>query len=133
MVCTYNERDNLPSLLESIAKYVPDADVLIVDDNSPDGTGKWVEAECQRNPKLMLITRPGKMGFPGIPSEWAPVRNRQRLRPNRQFDADFSHDPVVIPKLIEATIRKHSPCDIAIGSRYVEGGRSLGYLFSGFG
>lgn len=129
MVCTYNERENLPSLVESISEHAPDADILVVDDNSPDGTGKWVETERQQNPKLQLIARSGKLGLGsairaglkyGVDHDYDRIVN---------LDADFSHDPIEIPKLIAATTRAISPCGIAIGSRYVPGGRITGLSF----
>lgn len=129
MVCTYNECDNLPSLIGAICNHVPQADILVIDDNSPDGTGKWAESESQRNPRLSVIERAGKLGLGsairtglkyGIEHEYDRVVN---------LDADFSHDPAVIPKLIAATTRPYSPCDVAIGSRYVKGGEITGLSY----
>jgi dolichol-phosphate mannosyltransferase len=126
MVCTYNERDNLPSLVEAICKNVPQADVLVVDDNSPDGTGKWAEAERQYNPKLMVITRTGKLGLGSAIRTGLKYGLDQGYDRIVNLDADFSHDPAMITKLISATTRPQSPCDVAIGSRYVEGGKITG-------
>lgn len=126
MVCTYNERDNLPSLIEAIRQNVPHADILVVDDNSPDGTGKWAESERLRNPKLAVIERAGKLGLGSAIRTGLKYGLDQGYDRIVNLDADFSHDPIVIPKLIAATHRSQSPCDVAIGSRYVQGGKITG-------
>lgn len=129
MVCTYNERDNLPALVEAIGQHASDADVLVVDDNSPDGTGQWVEAESLRNTRLKLISRSGKLGL------GSAIRTGLRYGIDQGYDrivnldADFSHDPSLIPILISSTTRADSPSDVAIGSRYVQGGKITGLSF----
>jgi dolichol-phosphate mannosyltransferase len=63
LVCTYNERENLPKLFEQIHASIPDAKILVVDDNSPDGTSDWVEVQSRANPSISLIRRKGKLGL----------------------------------------------------------------------
>lgn len=126
MVCTYNERENLPPLVDAIGQNAPGADILIIDDNSPDGTGKWADNERQRNSKLKVIERSGKLGLGSAIRTGLKFGVDQGYDRIVNLDADFSHDPVVIPKLIAATAREQCPCDIAIGSRYVEGGKITG-------
>ena len=62
-LATYNEIENLPSLVAEILRVLPNADVLVVDDNSPDGTGKWCESQSQVEPRLRCIHRSGKLGL----------------------------------------------------------------------
>jgi len=122
LVCTYNERDNLPTLFEQIEAYVPNAKILVVDDNSPDGTSDWVEQQMKLRPSLSLIRRSGKLGLgtailAGM--EYAIEKGYEWLL---NLDADLSHSPSAIPALLAR--RKES--DIVIGSRYVEGGGMSG-------
>jgi len=63
LVCTYNERDNLPTLFEQIEAAVPNAKILVVDDNSPDRTSDWVEQQMKLKPSISLIRRSGKLGL----------------------------------------------------------------------
>lgn len=121
---TYNESLNITKLIEDIFKYLPQTDILVVDDNSPDGTGKILDEIAQKNSKVKVIHRKGKLGLgtahiQGM--EYAVANNYDVLV---TMDADFSHDPKYLPtmlKLMDAN-------DFVIGSRYVEGG-GLGYGF----
>lgn len=120
-IATYNEISNLPCLVEEIFAVVPAADILVVDDNSPDGTGDW--CRNQTDSRLKCIHRPGKLGL-GTATVTAmryAVENRYDLMLN--LDADFSHDPKHIPSLLEAI----DGVDVAIGSRYVRGGEIKGW------
>jgi len=129
VVCTYNERDNLPSLIEAINQHAPEGDILVVDDNSPDGTGKWATEECENNTRLKVLQRSGKLGLgsairTGL--KYGLDHNYDRIV---NLDADFSHDPATIPALLERTMRSEKPWDVAIGSRYVAGGKISGLSY----
>ena len=118
LVCTYNERDNLPTLFEQIEASVPNAKILVVDDNSPDGTSDWVEQQMKLKPSISLIRRSGKLGLgtairAGM--EFAMDHGYQWLL---NLDGDLSHSPSSIPALL---VQKDNS-DVVIGSRYVEGG-----------
>lgn len=126
IIPTYNESSNIPSLLEAIWKYVPDIHILIVDDNSPDGTGKIVK-KLQESyvGKLHLLERAGKNGLgtayiAGF--RWGLEHHYAQMI---QMDADFSHDPQVLPTMI-SNLKEHS---FIIGSRYVKGGGTKNWSF----
>jgi len=120
VLCTYNEVQNLPLMVEQLHRELPAADVLVVDDNSPDGTGRWVQEAMGLDSKLHLLQRPGKLGLgtalrSGI--EWCLERNYACLL---NLDADLSH-PTNKARQMVATCLK-ADCDVAIGSRYIAGG-----------
>lgn len=124
-VATYNERENLPSLVEEIWRYAPEAHIFVVDDNSPDGTGDWAKGHASKDPRLSCLVREGKLGLGtatvaamkfAIANEFDYVLN---------LDADFSHHPKYIPALL-AGMRDR---DVMIGSRYVRGGRIDNWSF----
>jgi dolichol-phosphate mannosyltransferase len=116
---TYNEAENLPKLVSALFSLPLDLNVLIVDDNSPDGTGKIADELAQKFPgRVEVLHRPGKMGLRS-----AYLNGFQKILDGDsqalvQMDADFSHDPsalVEMEKLLES-------CDVVLGSRYVNGG-----------
>lgn len=120
IIPTYNERENIESLLELITQTDPAAHMLIVDDNSPDRTFEVVEGLMQsRYPdRLFLLKRAGKLGLgtayiAGF--KWALARDYDYIF---EMDADFSHDPKYLPEFL-AAIQTH---DVVLGSRYVAGG-----------
>jgi len=118
LVCTYNERDNLPTLFEQIEACVPNARILVVDDNSPDGTSDWVEQQLLLKPSISLIRRSGKLGLGTairVGMEFAIENGFEWLL---NLDADLSHSPSSIP----AMLAKREGSDIVVGSRYVAGG-----------
>ncbi len=119
VIPTYNERDNISKLVEEIHRYLPNIHVLVVDDNSPDGTWKLVEEISSKDERVHLLKRKGKMGLGTAYVEgfkWAISRNYDVIA---QMDADFSHQPEDLRRLIES-IRKDE-ADVIIGSRYVSG------------
>jgi dolichol-phosphate mannosyltransferase len=125
VVPTYNERDNLPKMVERLLALPDGIEILVVDDGSPDGTGKWVEETSSREPRLHLLSRTAKNGLgrayvAGF--EWALSHGYDLVV---QMDADFSHSPEDVPKLI-AGIRE-SGADLAIGSRYAGGIRVINW------
>lgn len=122
LVCTYNERDNLPKLFDQIFAVLPDAEILVVDDGSPDGTSAWVREQQSSNARIHLLDRGGKLGL------GTAIRDGMRFAIQRDFewlinlDGDLSHDPAAIPSLLAFRDRS----DLVIGSRYVSGGRLSG-------
>ena len=128
VIATYNERDNLPSLLDVVWQVLPQVDVLVIDDNSPDGTGRWVAQEKRERPQLHYVARPSKQGLGsavGLAMRYAIEKGYTYLV---NLDGDLSHDPRDLPKLIEAARREgDAPCDVVVGSRYVPGGGTKGW------
>jgi len=117
-IATYNEAGNLKPLIEEIHKFVPHAHILVVDDNSPDGTGKIVDELAAKDERIHAIHRPGKLGLgtATLAAMHYAMENNYDLLQN--MDADFSHPPRFLPA-IQAGMDKH---DVMIGSRYVKGG-----------
>ena len=117
-VATYNERDNIARLIEEIHRHAPQADILVVDDNSPDGTGRVVDELAAKDQRVKGLHRPGKLGLGTaiVAAMRYAMGNEYDLLLN--MDADFSHPPRYIPALLAGMSRN----DVMIGSRYVAGG-----------
>lgn len=117
-IATYNERENLPSLVEAIEEALPEADLLIVDDNSPDGTGEWADQRAANDPRLSVLHREGKLGLGS--ATIAAIRHAiaDDYQIFATLDADWSHPPERLPALVALL----EEADVAIGSRYVSGG-----------
>jgi dolichol-phosphate mannosyltransferase len=117
-IATYNERDNLGPLVQEICKELPSAEVLVIDDNSPDGTGQLADELAATNPQLHVLHRPGKLGL----GTAVLAGMRYAMEHNYDYflnmDADFSHHPRYLPALVAGMSRY----DVMIGSRYVPGG-----------
>ena len=122
-LATYNEIENLPTLVAAIRANVPDADVLVVDDNSPDATGSWCDEFAAANPWFSVLHRPGKLGLGS--AAWAAMRYAidRGYDVLTTLDADWSHPPEMLPALIAAL----DHADVAIGSRYCPGGPIEGW------
>ncbi|MBX6341582.1 MAG: polyprenol monophosphomannose synthase [Thermomicrobiaceae bacterium] len=120
IIPTYNERDNLPRLLPAILERAPEVHILIVDDASPDGTGDVADAFAASDPRIHVLHRPSREGL--AQAYLAGFRQALALGYDRivQMDADFSHRPEDLPRLLEAT----ESADVVIGSRRVPGGRT---------
>jgi len=117
---TYNERQNIPALVEGLfSQGVPDLQVVIVDDSSPDGTADAVRALQPRYPGLALLLRAGPRGRGHAGRAGFLECLRRGADRAVEMDADLSHDPKHVPALLAALER----CDLAIGSRRVPGGR----------
>jgi len=117
VVPTYNERVNLPIIVPAILQQDPRVDVLVVDDNSPDGTGAIADTLATESPRVHVLHREAKQGLgkaylAGF--TWALARSYDLLI---EMDADFSHDPKFLPELIRAA----GEADLVIGSRYKTG------------
>jgi len=119
VVPTYNELENLGELLPAIIASRADLDILVVDDASPDGTGSYVEGLCRREPRVSLLSRPRKLGLGTAYAAAFRLALARGYRAVVQMDADLSHAPAEIDSLVAAI----EGCDVAIGSRYLEGSR----------
>jgi len=127
-VATYNERDNIHPLVEAIRQALPKTDILIIDDGSPDGTGHWCETQADEHEWFHLIQRCSKQGL-----GTATVRGMQFAIEHKYdlwiaMDADFSHPPEQLPKMVSTIGSLESPdFDCVIGSRYTHGGGVTGW------
>ena len=117
-LATYNERENVTPLIREIQQAIPSADVLVIDDNSPDGTGKVADELAAANPSVHVLHRPGKQGLgtATLAAMRYAMDHDYDLMVN--MDADFSHHPRYLPAVL-AGMKKN---DIMIGSRYIKGG-----------
>ncbi len=125
-LATYNERDNLAPLIQEIRQAVPTADVLVIDDNSPDGTGDLAERLAVDDPHIRVMHRAGKLGL----GTAILAGMRYALDENYDFlvnmDADFSHHPRYLPAILAGMNRN----DVMIGSRYIKGGGTVNWPLS---
>jgi dolichol-phosphate mannosyltransferase len=118
VVPTYDEAANVLQAVDAVLAAAPECHVLVVDDDSPDGTGRLVEGHPAFGTSVHLLTRPGRSGLGGAYRagfSWALKAGYEQIA---QMDADLSHPPSRLPALFEALER----ADIAVGSRYVPGG-----------
>ncbi len=118
IIPTYNERENLPSLIEQIFHYLPQTDILIVDDNSPDGTGQLADDLHAQSPQVLTLHRAGKLGLGTAYIAGFKYAIEHMYDAAFEMDADFSHDPRYLPDFIQ----KIEQADLVIGSRYIPGG-----------
>lgn len=124
IVPTYNERANLPTLVERVLGLVPPVDLLIVDDGSPDGTGRMADDYAARHPSIHVLHRAKKSGLGQAYCAgfcWALARDYRFIL---EMDGDLSHDPADVPRLISAA---ESGADLALGSRYCGGIRVINW------
>lgn len=123
VVPTYNERENVGALIAQLLQVVSEADVIIVDDNSPDGTASHVQQIFGANSRVSVFSRTGSRSFGGSLLDGYRIAVERKYPRMVQLDADFSHDPKMIPAMIEATREG----DLVIGSRYCDGGRVVNW------
>ncbi len=119
IVPTYNERENVEDVARHFLAPVPYAHILVVDDNSPDGTGELLDQLAAKDDRLHVMHRAGKLGLGTAYLEgfaWGLARNYELLF---EMDADFSHDPTYLPGMVDLAIRG---ADVVVGSRWVAGG-----------
>ena len=124
-LCTYNEVDNLRGLIPELLSLVPTANILVIDDNSPDGTGALVAEMAKRDDRVRLLSRPGKQGLgtATLAGFRDAIDHNYELLVN--MDADFSHGPKYVPLLIAEAANY----DVVIASRYMPGGGVAGWNF----
>ncbi len=123
IVPTYNERDNLPTMAERLSKLPSPVELLVVDDNSPDGTGKIADELAAKNPSIHVLHRSEKNGLGRAYCAgfgWALERDYEFIM---EMDCDFSHNPDDIPRFIEAA----QDADLVLGSRYCNGIRVINW------
>jgi len=128
-IATYNEIENLPSLTDEVFSHAPDVDLLVIDDNSPDGTGQWCDERAAADPRVRVIHRQGKLGL-----GTATIAGfRYAIEHGYDFilvmDADFSHHPRYLPAIRQGMCGDDGgkPVDVMVGSRYVRGGGVEGW------
>ncbi|MEM6468232.1 MAG: polyprenol monophosphomannose synthase [Planctomycetota bacterium] len=125
-VCTYQESENIETLISEIRHTLPEGDVLVVDDDSPDKTAECVERLQRQDDRLHLLVRKGERGLGS-----AIVRAMEHAVDNDyefflNLDADLSHDPKQLPKLLEMAIGNEELA-VVVGSRYIDGGQIVGW------
>ncbi|MGY2874793.1 dolichol-phosphate mannosyltransferase [Marmoricola sp. URHA0025 HA25] len=118
VIPTYNEVDNLGDVLERLRRTTPDVDVIVVDDGSPDGTGALADRLAAADPQVRVIHRPEKQGLGAAYGEGFRVALDAGYELIGEMDADGSHQPEQLPRLLDAT----ADADLVIGSRWVPGG-----------
>ena len=122
-LCTYNERQNFELLIPQLRAAVPEADLLFVDDNSPDGTGRYIAEVSATDPRIKLLHREKKEGLGVAIRAGFTYAVEQGYDLLVNMDADFSHPANVIPALLTAA----EQYDVVIASRYVAGGGVVGW------
>ena len=118
IIPTYNEKENIVEIMGAVLKLGSGIELLVIDDNSPDGTGRIVDSMAAVNPRVHVIHRPGKLGLGSAyitGFKWALANTGAKYV--FEMDADFSHDPQAIPQFQEAIMTN----DLVIGSRYIRG------------
>src|SRR5262245_50661243 len=126
LVCipTYNERDNIKAICDAVLSAEPRVDILIVDDNSPDGTGQLADELAEKEPRIKVLHREKKQGLGRAylhAFKWALEAGYDYVI---EMDADFSHDPRYLPRLLDEAM---SGTDLVLGSRYVRGGGTVNW------
>ncbi len=152
MTATYNEIDNLPRLVDEVFRAVPGVDFLVIDDNSPDGTGRWCDEQAAGNKQIHCLHRSGKLGLGTAIIAGMKYAIEHGYEYVLNMDADFSHHPRYLPAMIAGMEGRlpprplgegqgegagnnppgdtpESPVDVMIGSRYVPGGGTEGWPF----
>ena len=127
IIPTYDERENVAAISDAVLQQVPDANVLFVDDNSPDGTGVLLDGIAAREPRVSVLHRAGKEGLgrayiAGF--KWALARDYTLIC---EMDCDFSHSPTALPSLLGAAA---AGADLVLGSRYIGGIRVMNWPMS---
>lgn len=117
VIPTYNERENIEQMIPDILSVLPETNILIVDDNSPDGTANIVKKFMKDNPNIHLIERAGKMGLGTAYCEGFKYALSKGFDVIFEMDADFSHDPKELPRFLNEL----ENADVVIGSRYIKG------------
>jgi len=123
IIPTYNESENIEKLSNGILALKKDVSVIIVDDNSPDGTGLIADRLAGADSAIKVIHRQGKLGLGTAYIAGFKYALKENFEYILTMDADFSHDPERIPQLIDEAKR----CDVVIGSRYIKGGDTVNW------
>lgn len=128
-LATYNEIENLPALVQAIFAAAPGVDILVIDDNSPDGTGRWCDEQARDEPRLKCLHRAGKLGLGTATVAGMRYAIDHGYRYVLNMDADFSHHPRYVPAMLAGMENADGTpaVDVMIGSRYVSGGGVEGW------
>lgn len=117
IIPTYNESENIAAIIKAVLKESTELEILIVDDNSPDGTAKIVTEMQKENQKINILQRNGKMGLGSAYVAGFKFAIEQKYDYILEMDADFSHDPDEIPRML----KEIKDNDLVVGSRYLNG------------
>jgi dolichol-phosphate mannosyltransferase len=126
VVPTYNERKNIEELTPKVLSKLPGIEILIVDDASPDGTGEYADTLAKDDPRVHVLHRPSKMGLGSAYVQGFKYALGAGAELIVQMDADFSHDPEVIPELVTMA----DSYDVVLGSRYITGANVVNWPLS---
>lgn len=122
---TYNEADNIEPIARAILDALPEAHLLVVDDSSPDGTGELADHLAADDPRLQVLHRAGKEGLGAAYRDgFRRALDDAEVQAIVQMDADFSHDPAVLPRLLQPLM---VDADLVLGTRYMRGGETVGW------
>jgi dolichol-phosphate mannosyltransferase len=127
IIPTYNEVENIEPLLQDVFTNLPDTDVLVIDDNSPDGTGDVVDQLASVNSAIHVIHRPKKMGMGNAYNQGFRYAIEHGYDIVFEMDADFSHKPSDLPTLLAKLLVNPDQTGLVIGSRYVKGGKIVNW------
>jgi len=122
-IATYNERESLPGLLDVVRDVMAHVEILVIDDNSPDGTGRWLDQRAAADPHLHVLHRRAKLGLGTATIETFQYAVTHDYDILITLDADGSHDPRHIPDMVD----RLRGADVVVGSRYVAGGGIVGW------
>jgi dolichol-phosphate mannosyltransferase len=125
-IATYNELENLPRLVDEIFAQAPDVHVLVIDDNSPDGTGRWCDEKHAQDSRVHCLHRAGKLGLGTATIAGMKYAIEHGYEQVLNMDADFSHHPRHLRAMLQR-MAVGEPVDVVIGSRYVRGGGIEGW------
>lgn len=130
IIATYNELENLPGLVEQLQRLIPETQILVIDDNSPDGTGTWCRDRATKDDSFQCIHRAGKLGLGSATVEGFHFALEAGFDLIATMDADFSHAPESLRTMVD-TLQKETnqAIGVVIGSRYVAGGAIEGWPF----
>ena len=123
VIPTYNEADNVRVIVDRVRQAVPTVDLLVVDDNSPDGTGGIADALALADDAVQVLHRAGKQGLGAAYVAGFALAHERGYDAVVEMDADGSHAPEELPRLLDAL----GDADVVLGSRYVAGGRTVGW------
>lgn len=129
VIPTYNERENVEAMAAAVLENLPpEGELLFLDDNSPDGTGVLIDGLCAKEPRIRVMHRKSKEGLGR--AYVAGFAEALRLGATHviEMDCDFSHDPADVKRMLAGMTSENAP-DVVIGSRYVKGGKCVGWPF----
>lgn len=126
VIPTYNERDGVAAIVAAVRSTAPGATILVVDDSSPDGTGAIADGLAARDPQVRVRHRAAKEGLGRAYIDAFTIALGEGWERIVQMDADFSHNPADVPRLLAAL---DAGADLAVGSRYVPGGGTINWGF----